>query len=112
MPPELVTAHESVPSPTRTFAYSDLMSVDWSKADSLYSKRAIPILTPSRHSDRGVPPRQFFVWFSEGSPNRKKAKILLQNRDRKFFSDAAISTKSGLLETLQHMVVRCLRGEL
>ena len=35
-----------------------------------------------------------------------------QNWDRVIFSDAAISMKSGLFETLQHVVVRCLRAEL
>jgi hypothetical protein len=30
----------------------------------------------------------------------------------RLLSDAAISMKSGLFETLQHMVVRCLRAEL
>src|SRR5262249_53815388 len=67
------------------------------------------LLTPSRHSDRGVPPHLFFVWFSEDRPIGRKQRSCSQNRDRKFFSDAAISTKPGLLETLQHMVVRRLR---
>jgi len=46
-----------------------------------------------------------------GQPEGSKDPAL-KNWDRMIFSDAAISTKAGLPETLQHMVVRCLRAEL
>jgi hypothetical protein len=47
--------------------------------------------------------------FSEGLANGKEG---YQNRIRMIFSDAAISMKSRVFETLQHMVVGCLRAEL
>jgi len=50
--------------------------------------------------------------FSEGSTNGKKQRSTLRNWDRMIFSAAAMSMKSGLLETLQHMVVHCLGAEL
>jgi hypothetical protein len=42
----------------------------------------------------------------------REAKILLLELYRMIFSDAAISMKSRLLETLQHMVVGGPRAEL
>ena len=51
-------------------------------------------------------------WFSKQIADGKEAKILLSELYRMIFSDAAISMKSSLFETLQHMVVRCLSTEL
>ena len=54
----------------------------------------------------------FVSGLARDRPMGRKQRSCSQNWDRVIFSDAAISMKSGLFETLQHMVVRCLRAEL
>ena len=54
----------------------------------------------------------FVSGLARDRPMGRKQRSCSQNWDRVIFSDAAISIKSGLFETLQHMVVRCLRAEL
>jgi hypothetical protein len=64
------------------------------------------------HQGRRLVRADFVGRLSEGSANGREAKITLSEWYGMIFSGAAISPKSRLFETLQHMVVRCLSAEL